>query len=362
MYTVVVIDDSLVMRELISETINSTGDFRVIATAANAFDGRDKIKQYEPDLVTIDINMPKMDGVSFLKNLMRLHPMPAIVISSESYRGNDVFEYGAIGFVPKADTNTSIEQFKKNISNTLLSLAYFIQRYSKQKPIITQQIAQQQKKSSTDEIEQRFTADIVLPKKPAIMPGEKIIAIGSSTGGIETLIDIFGNLPAGLPPIVIVQHIPYGFSKSFADRLDRISPISVHEAVNGQILEKSNAYLAPGNMHMIISKNTNGDYVALLNDGQKVSRHKPSVDVLFRSVNNIAGSGAMGVILTGMGDDGASSMVELYENGALTVAQDKESCVVYGMPAKAVEYGGVREVVELKHIPARIIQFSTNGR
>ncbi len=354
MYTVVVIDDSMVMRELISETINSTGDFKVVAMAADAFEGRDKIKQFEPDLVTIDINMPKMDGVSFLKNLMRLHPMPAVVISSESYRGNDVFEDGAVGFVPKADGNSSFDDFKSNISNTLMSLEFFIQRYSKSKP------ANEQKKShGSDEVEQKHSPDLILQKKPAVMPGKKIIAIGSSTGGVETLMQIFLNLPVGLPPIVMVQHIPFGFSKSFADRLDRTSQIKVHEVVDGQILERSNAYLAPGNMHFMVERNPKGEYYAKLSNAQKISRHKPSVDVLFRSVNNCAGCGAMAIILTGMGDDGATCMKELFENGALTVAQDKESCVVYGMPAKAVEYGGVKESVELKHIPARIIQFST---
>lgn len=353
LYTVVVIDDSLVMRELIKEVINSSNDFKVVATASDAFEGRDKIKQFEPDLVTIDINMPKMDGVAFLKNLMRLHPMPAVVISSESYKGSEVFEDGAIGFIAKADSNSSMDDFKKSILNTLMSLEFFIKRYSAKKPksII--------KVNKIEDVEQKHSPDIVLPKKPAMLPGKKIIAIGSSTGGIETLMEIFSTLPMGLPPIVMVQHIPYGFSRSFAERLDKSTPIKVHEAVDGQVLERSNAYLAPGHMHMIINKNSSGDYVVSLSDTQKVSRHKPSVDVLFRSVNNCAGGGAMGVILTGMGDDGATCMKELYENGALTVAQDKESCVVYGMPCKAVEYGGVKETIELKHIPARIIQFGT---
>ncbi len=353
MYTVIVIDDSMVMRELIREAINTTTDFKVIAVASDAFEGRDKIKQFNPDLVTIDINMPKMDGVAFLKNLMRLHPMPAIVISSESYRGNDVFEDGAVGFIPKADSNGGMEHFKKDVSNTLMSLEYFIKRYAMKKP------GNEQKTTKTDEIELKNSPDVLLQKRPAAMPGKKLIAIGSSTGGIETLMSIFSELPVGLPPIVMVQHIPFGFSKSFADRLDKISPITVHEAHDGQILEKSNAYLAPGNAHIIVNKNSSGEYYITLNNGEKISRHKPSVDVLFRSVNNCAGSSVMGIILTGMGDDGATCMKELYENGALTIAQDKESCVVYGMPSKAVEYGGVRETVELKHIPARIIQFST---
>jgi two-component system, chemotaxis family, protein-glutamate methylesterase/glutaminase len=351
-YTVIVIDDSPIMRDLLSEMVNSTGDFKVIATAGDAFEGRDKIKEFDPDLVTIDINMPKMDGVSFLKNIMRLRPMPAVVISSEGYRGSEVFEDGAIGFIPKPESGESMDSFRKRVVSTLMSLTYFIKRYAAKKPS-----AAQKPPADPEQIEQRNLPDVILPKKPAMMPGKKLIAIGSSTGGIETLMEIFSNLPSGLPPIVMTQHIPYGFSRSFAERLDRCSQITVHEAVDGQKLERSHAYLAPGHMHMLIEKTLNGEYIVKLNDGPRVSRHKPSVDVLFRSVNNCAGGSVLAIMLTGMGDDGASCMKELFDNRAYTIAQDEASCVVYGMPAKAVEYGGVREVVQLKHIPAKITEF-----
>ena len=332
--------------------INSIDDFEVICVATDAFDAREKIKEYEPDLVTIDINMPKMDGVVFLRNLMRLHPMPAVIISGESVRGNDIFDDGAVGFIPKPDHGESMQSFQDRVKDTLLNLTFLLKRYTLKKP-------QASKKPilNNQTIEYKVHPDEVIPSKPALLPGIKLIAIGSSTGGVESLLRVFKRLPSDLPPILITQHIPYGFSNSFAHRLNDYSEVIVCEAKDGMILERGHGYLAPGNMHLTIEKIGN-EYRTKLLDTKKVSQHKPSVDVLFRSVNNAVGGAAMAVMMTGMGDDGTIAMKELFDNGAYTIAQNEESCVVFGMPMKAIQSGAVKDIVHLDEIADYIIEFS----
>ena len=364
MFTVLVIDDSSSMRRVIRDMINSMDDFEVVDTAIDAFDARKKIKQLEPDLVTIDINMPKMDGVTFLRNLMKLHPMPAVVISGESVRGSDIFDDGAVGFVSKPAIGETMQVFNDRIKEALLNLTFLLKRYTTKKPKPITPVEKQVQKVHLSEggIELKVHPDEVYPSLPATLPGAKIIAIGSSTGGVESLLTIFKTLPTGLPPIVITQHIPYGFSKSLAERLNTNSKVSVQEVSgDGIILEKGHAYLAPGNMHLVIEKKAN-NYVTKLLDITKVSRHKPSVDMLFRSVNNSGGSGAMAVMMTGMGDDGSIAMKELFDNHAYCVAQNEESCVVYGMPKKAVEAGAIKDIIHLNDIASYIEEFSKGKR
>lgn len=356
MYTVLVIDDSPSMRRIIKDMINSIDEFEVVCVATDAYDAREKIKEYEPDLVTIDINMPKMDGVTFLRNLMRLHPMPAVVISGESVRGNDIFDDGAVGFIPKPETGESMNSFQERIKDTLLNLTFLLKRYTLKKPP-----ALKKNPKSSSNIEFKIHPDEVIPLKAAIFPGMKLIAIGSSTGGVESLLKVFRRLPAGLPPILITQHIPYGFSNSFAHRLNDNSEVIVCEAKDGMILERGHGYLAPGNMHLTIEKYAN-EYRTKLLDTKKVSQHKPSVDVLFRSVNNAVGGSAMAIMMTGMGDDGTIAMKELHDNGAYTVAQNEESCVVFGMPMKAIQAGAVKDVIHLDEIADYIIEFSKGRR
>ncbi len=353
MYSVLVIDDSALMRKILKDMINSIDEYTVIDTAIDAFDAREKIKKYEPDLVTIDINMPKMDGVTFLKNLMKLHPMPAVVVSGEAARGSEVFDDGAVGFIPKPEGSESMDSFQSRIKDSLLNLTFLLKRYTLKKPKPKHNV------STNNTVEKKHHPDELLAKKPALRAGKKIIAIGSSTGGVESLLKVFEDLPAGLPPIVIVQHIPYGFSQSFAQRLHKSSHanIMVKEAQDGDICEESHAYLAPGNAHIVIEKTVHGKYKIKLDDSIKISRHKPSVNILFRSVNNTAGSAAMGVIMTGMGDDGALCLKEMNDNGAYTVAQDEASCVVFGMPAKAIEANAVKKVVSLEKISNEIAKF-----
>jgi two-component system, chemotaxis family, protein-glutamate methylesterase/glutaminase len=355
-YTVLVIDDSASMRRIIKDMINSIDEFEVVCLATDAYDAREKIKEYEPDLVTIDINMPKMDGVTFLRNLMRLHPMPAVVISGESVRGNDIFDDGAVGFIPKPETGESMESFQSRVKDTLLNLTFLLKRYTLKKPPSLKKPS-----LNAQTIEYKIHPDEVIPSKPAMLPGMKLIVIGSSTGGVESLLRVFKRLPANLPPILITQHIPYGFSNSFAHRLNDNSEVIVCEAKDNMILEKGHGYLAPGNMHLTIEKIGN-DYRTKLLDTKKVSQHKPSVDVLFRSANNTVGSAAMAVMMTGMGDDGTIAMKELHNNGAYTIAQNEESCVVFGMPMKAIQAGAVKDIVHLDEIADYIIDFSKGRR
>ncbi|WP_375723817.1 chemotaxis-specific protein-glutamate methyltransferase CheB [Arcobacter sp. KX21116] len=355
MYTVIVIDDSLSMRRILKDIINSIDEFEVIDEAVDAFDAREKIKKFEPDMVTIDINMPKMDGVTFLRNLMRLHPMPAVVVSGEGARGNDIFDDGAVGYIEKPANGESMMSFQSRVKDNLLNLTFLLKQYTLKKPK-AQFI---QKKTSKVETNTKNHPDELLKSAPARLGGIKVIAIGSSTGGVESLLRVFKSLPNDLPPIVITQHIPYGFSRSFAQRLDTESALDVCEAKDGMKLEKGKAFLAPGNMHLSIEKRGN-EYFTKLIDGIRISHHKPSVNIMFRSVNNTIGSSAMAVMMTGMGDDGMIGIKEMFDNGAYTIAQNEESCVVFGMPKKAIEAGAVKDIVHLDEIAQYIVDFSKN--
>ncbi len=356
MYTVIVIDDSLSMRRILKDIINSIDEFEVIDEAVDAFDAREKIKKFEPDMVTIDINMPKMDGVTFLRNLMRLHPMPAVVVSGEGARGNDIFDDGAVGYIKKPANGESMMSFQARVKDNLLNLTFLLKQYTLKKP--KAQFVQKKKKSKED-TNKKNHPDELLRSFPARLGGPKVIAIGSSTGGVESLLRVFKSLPRDLPPILITQHIPYGFSRSFAQRLNNESALQVFEATDGMKLEKGKAFLAPGNMHLSIEKRGN-EYFTKLIDGIRISHHKPSVNIMFRSVNNVIGSSAMAVMMTGMGDDGMIGIKEMFDNGAYTIAQNEESCVVFGMPKKAIEVGAVKDIVHLDEIAQYIVDFSKN--
>jgi two-component system chemotaxis response regulator CheB len=358
MYSVIVIEDSLTMRNLIKGIIDELDGFYVVNTAKDAYDAREKIKQYEPDLVTIDINMPKMNGISFLKNLMRLHPMPAVVVSSVDVNQQDIIDGGAIGFIQKQQPTETLEEFKTRLQKGIKNTESIVANYTLKKPKPTKAKVQV---DTPVLIEKRVHPDEVLLSTPAIQGVGKIIGIGSSTGGVESLIKVFSSLPDDLPPIVITQHIPYGFSGSFAQRLNSLSKVDVSEVETQTILEYGHAYLAPGNQHLVIKKQGN-NYIATLLDAQKVSRHKPSVDIMFRSLNNSAGSDAMAVIMTGMGDDGTIGIKELYNNGAYTVAQNEESCVVFGMPQQAIKANAINDICHLDDIAQCIIDFAQNKR
>ena len=350
MYKVLVIDDSPLMQKILSDMIDRVDDFEVVATASDAFEARELIKKYEPDLVTIDINMPRMDGVTFLRNLMRLHPMPAVIVSTDASKHHEVFDDGAIGFIAKKKIGENDDSFFARLENTLLNLTFLVKRYKEK--------SDSKKKINHDNnIETvKNHPDTLLPLKPAMISGKKIIAIGASTGGVETLMEIFSKLSPPLPPILITLHIPFGFSGSFAQRLNKLCALDVKEAEDGLELKDSAVYIAPGNRHLLV-ENKQGKYFTKLLDGPRISRHKPSVDILFRSVCNTIGSKAMGVMLTGMGDDGSIGMKEMHDCGAYTIAQSQKRCVVFGMPAKAIEVGAVSKIVDLENIANEIKKF-----
>jgi len=347
-YTVLVVEDSPLFARMLTEFIEQIEDFKVVGIAKDPFEARDKIKEVEPDLITLDINMPKMDGLSFLKNLMRLHPMPVIIVSGHSSRCDEAFDEGAIGFVEKPKLEESPLVFAQRLSGTLQSFNYLYEHYKQKKPAPTQ--PQNQEESAS-----RLHPDALLPKNQLIVPGKKLIAIGSSTGGTEALAKIFASLRAPLCPIVMVQHIPYGFSRSLADRLSALGPIKVVEVTQSMPLEDNTAYLASGRAHLVVEKRASSYFVAPL-EGAKISYHKPSADILFRSVCNSVGRNAIGVILTGMGDDGVIGLGELFAQKAHTIAQDEASCVVYGMPKKAVEAKAISEVLPLGNIAKRLVE------
>ena len=343
MIKVIVVDDSPVVRSLLEEILSSDADIDVVATASDPYEAREKIKLYNPDVITLDIEMPKMDGVTFLKNLMRLRPMPVIMISSLTERGADVtldcLELGAVDYIEKP---------KVNLNDTLLSY----------KTLIIEKIktAAQVNSNALDINNNKVTKPENLRSKSSLDRVD-VIAVGASTGGTEAIKNFLQSLAYPAPPIVIVQHIPPNFSASFANRLDKLLQFTVKEVQSDNIkLVPGHIYIAPGDRHLAIQKVQSG-YLTKLIDGDPVNRHKPSVDVLFDSVSKYAGNSAVGIILTGMGDDGAKGLLRMKESGALTIAQDKASSVVWGMPGSAVALNAAVKVLPLMKISDQLRRY-----
>lgn len=352
--TVLVVDDSALVRKLLSEILNSDPEIEVVGTAVDPYAAREKIKKLRPDVLTLDVEMPRMDGVTFLRNLMRLFPMPVIMVSTLTEQGAQVtleaLELGAVDFVMKP---------KIDLSNTLGDYAEEIITKVKTAAAVNVE-ALVHEKSILDTVPDKLTADVVLAKKEArsipshLNTTDKVIAIGSSTGGTEALKEVLSRLPAHCPGIVITQHIPASFSAPFAKRVNGLSAIEVCEAKDGQQILPGHAYIAPGAQHLMVER-SGARFYCKLNDGPAVSRHKPSVDVLFRSVAQNVGKNAIGVMLTGMGDDGAMGMVEMKEAGAFNFVQDEKSCVVWGMPMQAIKFGATDLQVPLAKIAAKLM-------
>ncbi|BEH08818.1 MULTISPECIES: protein-glutamate methylesterase/protein-glutamine glutaminase [Geobacter] len=345
---VLVVDDSALIRSLLSEVINSQPDMEVVGVAPDPLVARDKIKALNPDVLTLDVEMPRMDGLVFLEKLMRLRPMPVVMVSSltekSSYITLHALELGAIDYItkPKLDLCSGIMEYSREIADKIRIAA----RARLKRP---------GRGHTQLAVAPRQSADAVLPAMHRCYTGtEKVIVIGASTGGTEALKDLLGAMPADAPGILITQHMPEAFTRTFAKRLDGLCRISVKEAEHGDRILPGHAYIAPGNRHLILARN-GANYVAQLSDGPPVNRHRPSVGVLFRSAANCAGSNAVGVILTGMGDDGADGMLEMRQAGAFTIAQNEESCVVFGMPKEAIARGGVDEVLPLPEISKRLV-------
>lgn len=352
---VLVVDDSALIRSLLTEIINSQHDMEVIGCAQDPLIAREKIKALNPDVLTLDVEMPRMDGLVFLDKLMKLRPMPVLMISSLTEKSSFItlhaLELGAVDYVtkPKLDIRSGITDYAHEITDKIRVAA---------KAHIKPAAA----KSYGRSIEPKQSADAVLPVNHRSLCGtEKVIAVGASTGGTEALRELLSAMPADSPGILVTQHMPEAFTRAFAKRLDGICKISVKEAEHGERVLPGHAYVAPGNRHLLLGR-SGANYITELADGPPVNRHRPSVDVLFRSASNAGGKNAIGVILTGMGNDGAAGMMEMRTAGAFTIAQDEESCVVFGMPKEAIAHGGVEEVLPLQNIGKRIISWlSSHG-
>lgn len=328
---VLVIDDSAVFREIIKRGLETDPNIKVVGTAMDPFDARDKILDLHPDVVTCDIEMPRMDGIEFVKRLLPQYPIPVIVVSSISERVFDAMEAGAVDFITKPNA-ASVDDVKDFIG--LLT--------SKVRGTKTANISQDKQKT--------------IENKNKTNDYHQLIAIGASTGGTEAIFSLLKQLPNDLPGIVIVQHIPPVFSKMFAERLNKQTHFSVKEAEHGDVIKRNHVYLAPGDKHMKIDKM--GSQLKLqVFTGEKVSGHCPSVDVLFTSVAKSLGDRSLGVILTGMGYDGAKGITMMKRKGAVTIGQDEASCVVYGMPKAAFELGGIKKQASLELMGYQIMKF-----
>ncbi|GAB7025052.1 protein-glutamate methylesterase/protein-glutamine glutaminase [Geotalea toluenoxydans] len=353
---VLIIDDSALIRSLLSDIINRQPDMEVAGTAPDPLVAREKIRALNPDVLTLDVEMPRMDGLVFLERLMRLRPTPVIMVSSLTERHSAVtlqaLELGAFDFVtkPKIDICNSFQDYTDELTDKIRGAA----RCRLHRPL---------RDTVARTIESKNSADVVLPAHHGrFATTEKVVVIGSSTGGTEALKAYLTTMPPDCPGTLITQHMPETFTMTFARRLDSMCKISVKEAEGGERVLPGHAYIAPGNRHLLL-KRSGANYVTELSDAPPVSRHRPSVDVLFRSAANCAGSNAIGIIMTGMGDDGAAGMKEMHDNGAFTLAQDEESCVVFGMPKEAIARGGVDRVVPLPELSSHLFDWlSAQGR
>lgn len=343
---VLVIDDSAVARKILSTELNKDAGIEVVGVAADPFIARNKILRLKPDVLTLDVEMPRMDGLTFLKKLMTYYPMPVIMVSSLTQAGCETtfkaLELGAIDFVakPQASYSSALEDVIAELVTKVKGAAR-IRMHNK--PFVENQ------------------PPVVAPQKPVsnsamIKTTHKIVAIGASTGGTEALKDVLVRMPPDSPPIIIVQHMPEVFTKAFAERLDSLCSVEVKEAKNGDSAIPGVALIAPGNYHLTLRRD-GARYIVETNQQPQVNHHRPSVEMLFDSVAHYAGSNAIGVIMTGMGADGATGLLKMKNAGAKTIAQDEESCVVFGMPKEAIKLGAVDKVVSLNKIPETILSF-----
>lgn len=353
-----IVDDSALVRKLLTEMLGGDREIEIVGTAADPYAAREKIKQLNPDVITLDVEMPRMDGLTFLENLMRLRPMPVVMVSSLTQKGADVtlraLELGAVDFVPKP---------KIDVAGSLADYADELIAKVKMAAGARVSVRTGAARSAPMQIDERRSADAVLPAvsgRRTLRTTERIIAIGASTGGTEAIREVLAALPADAPAVVISQHIPAAFSKPFAERVNRSSAMSVCEAQDGQYILPGHVYIAPGDRHLLVERD-GARYRCKLSDGPQVNRHRPSVDVMFRSVAQNVGLNATGVILTGMGDDGARGLKEMLEAGARTIAQDEASSVVWGMPGAAVKLGGAEYVLPLQRIPDQILHLLADG-
>lgn len=413
MIRVLCVDDSALIRELMVEIINAQPDMQVVATAPDPLVARDLIKRHDPDVLTLDVEMPRMDGLDFLERLMRLRPMPVVMVSSLTERGGEItlraLELGAVDFVskPRLGIRGGMLEYAETIADKIRAAARARIRpagravtspsaggaqagpaHSTSALSTSVQSSQALSNPAQSSLSQSNSAqfnpysssladrsvaasvgqDTVSPPAAAVasrrplLSSEKLIAVGASTGGTEAIRAVLQSLPADAPAILVTQHMPPGFTRSFAERLNGLCRIAVKEAAHGERILPGHAYIAPGDAHLTLSR-SGANYVVTLDQRPPVNRHRPSVDVLFDSVARVAGRNAVGVILTGMGRDGARGLLQMREAGAHTIAQDEQSCVVYGMPREAVELGAAESVLPLSRISGHLLhQVQLAGR
>lgn len=347
---VLIVDDSAVVRQTMADILASDPRIEVLPPAADPFIAAERMREQVPDVITLDVEMPRMDGITFLKKIMSQHPIPVVMCSTLTEAGSETalkaLEYGAVEIIqkPKLGTKQFLEESRVRICDVVKAASQA--RLRKLSPRIGK------------EISPKLTADVIL-EKPAsqamIQTTDKVVVVGASTGGTEALRVFLEALPVDAPPIVIVQHMPEGFTRAFAQRLDGICRVTVAEAADNDTVMRGRALIAPGNRHTLL-KRSGARYYVEIKDGPLVSRHRPSVDVLFRSAARYAGKNAIGVIMTGMGDDGARGMKEMKDAGAATIAQDEATCVVFGMPNEAIKRGGADRVLPLDAIAREVLK------
>lgn len=349
--TVLVIDDSALVRQTLCDILNSDPGIEVIGSAADPILAAERLRTVVPDVITLDVEMPRMDGLTFLQKLMSQHPIPVVMCSSLTERGNETalkaLEYGAVDIItkPKMGTKQFIEESRVRICDAVKGAA-------------AARLGPLRAMHTMKEISPKYSADVIMEKpntKAMIQTTEKVVVVGASTGGTEALRVFLEMLPEDTPGIVIVQHMPENFTAAFSKRLDSICRVTVKEAQDNDTVVRGRALIAPGNHHVLL-KRSGARYYVEIKDGPLVSRHRPSVDVLFRSAARYAGKNAVGVIMTGMGDDGAHGMKEMHDAGAVTIAQDEATCVVYGMPHEAVKLGGVNKIMPLQNIAGEVLR------
>ncbi|NJM32277.1 MAG: chemotaxis response regulator protein-glutamate methylesterase [Limnobacter sp.] len=363
---VLAVDDSALIRNILTRIVNSQDDMEMVATAPDPLIAREKIKSHLPDVITLDIEMPKMDGIEFLERLMRSRPTPVVMVSTLTARGADVtfraLELGAVDFVtkPKMNISEGMVQYANEITDKIRA-AYAARFRLRRLPAVAVTTSQtnsavraghassppsgaglQQRPTPVESLGNRFAAT------------EKLVLIGSSTGGTEALRTILEKLPSDCPAILITQHMPAGFTKSFADRLNTVCAMTVKEAQEGERVLPGHVYIAPGDKHLLLAKN-GANYVCRLKDGETVNRHKPSVEVLFNSGTQAGAKNIIGIMLTGMGKDGAQAMADMKKAGSHNICQDEASCVVFGMPREAIALGAADQIMPLEKIASALI-------
>jgi two-component system chemotaxis response regulator CheB len=345
---VLVVDDSAVVRQTLEAVLSSDPEIEVMATASDPFIAAEKILHEVPDVITLDVEMPRMDGVTFLQKIMSQHPIPVVICSSLTEEGSETalrtLEYGAVEIIlkPRIGTKQFLEESRIRICDAVKAAS--LARISRTVPAMPRVVP-------------KLSADVILAKARSnamVKTTDKVVVVGASTGGTEALSEFLQAMPLDAPGIIIVQHMPEHFTRAFATRLDAICRISVKEAEQNDTVIRGRALIAPGNHHLLLQR-SGARYYVEIKEGPLVSRHRPSVDVLFRSAARYAGGNCTGVIMTGMGDDGAKGMLEMKQAGAFTIAQDEESCVVFGMPKKAIELGAVDRIAGLRDIPNLVL-------